>query len=105
MCLQVSRASSGPLHIASSFTLVYNRLHRHTQTHNQPDPAKLKNKTKKNLSVRSASSLEVFRVLGESHLYDIESIVVVFLGREKQGQQVKGVDVISLKLQCLSNIA
>lgn len=51
------------------------------------------------------ASLEVLRVLGQSHLYNIESVVVVFLSREQQGQQVKGVDVIPLKLQRLPNIA
>lgn len=49
--------------------------------------------------------LEVLWVLGQGHLYDVEAIVVVFLSREQQGQQVKGVDVIALKLQRLSNIA
>lgn len=49
--------------------------------------------------------LEVLGVLGQSHLYNIESVVVVFLSREQQGQQMKGVDVVTLKLQRLSNIA
>lgn len=49
--------------------------------------------------------LEVLWILGQSHLYDIESIVVVFLSREQQGQQMEGVDIVSLKLQCLADIA
>lgn len=49
--------------------------------------------------------LEVLRVLGQSHLYNIESVVVVFLSREQQSQQMKGVDIIPLKLQRLPNIA
>lgn len=49
--------------------------------------------------------LEVLWVLGESHLYDVESIVVVLLSREQQGQQVERVDVVPLKLQRLPDVA
>jgi len=56
------------------------------------------------LQKQKLGSLEVFGVLRQGHLYDIETIVVVFLGGEKQGQQVEGVHVIPLKLQRLSNI-
>lgn len=48
--------------------------------------------------------LEVLGILRQSHLDDIESIVVVFLSREQQGQQMEGVDIVSLKLQGLADI-
>lgn len=49
--------------------------------------------------------LEVLGVLRQSHLDDIESVVVVLLSREQQGQQMEGVDIVSLKLQRLADIA
>lgn len=49
--------------------------------------------------------LEVLWVLGQSHLYDVESVVVVLLSREQQGQQVERVHVVPLKLQRLPDVA
>lgn len=50
------------------------------------------------------ASLEVLWILGQSHLDDVQGVVVVFLRGEQQGQQVEGVDVVSLELQRLSDI-
>lgn len=102
MCLQVSRASSGPLHMDSSFTLVYSRLwDTAEQTRVNTQGCGLRVKRRGSVAIL----LEVLWVLGQGHLYDVEAVVVVFLSREQQGQQVKGVDIIALKLQRLSNIA
>lgn len=103
MCLQVSRASSGPLHMDSSFTLVYSRLpHTHRHANNKATGRRdvvlvLPNNLK--------FSLEVLGVLGQRHLYDVERVVVVFLRGQQQSQQVEGVDVVPLELQRLPNIA
>lgn len=106
MCLQVSRASSGPLHMDSSFTLVYSRLQDTAHVSDQDTPRKESWRAlprKRRAGARF--SLEVLGVLGQRHLDDIEGVVVVFLGREQQRQQVKGVNVVALKLQRLPNIA
>lgn len=50
------------------------------------------------------ASLEVLRVLRQRHLDDVQRILVMLLSREQQGQQVQGVDVVSLELQRLSNV-
>lgn len=49
--------------------------------------------------------LEVLWVLGQSHLYDVESVVVVLLSGEQQGQQVERVHVVPLELQRLPDVA
>lgn len=107
MCLQVSRASSGPLHMHSSFTLVYSRLQDTAHVSDEDTPPRKESwcalQRKRRASARF--SLEVLGVLGQRHLDDIEAVVVVFLSREQQRQQVKRVNVVPLKLQRLPNIA
>lgn len=50
-------------------------------------------------AVSPGSSLEVLRVLRDGHADDVQRVLVVFLGREEEGQQVEGIGIIPAQSQ------
>lgn len=53
------------------------------------------------LAVSTGNSLEVLRVLCDGHVDDVQGVLVVLLGREKEGQQVEGIGIIPAHFQGL----
>lgn len=49
----------------------------------------------------TGNSLEVLRILCDGHVDNIQGMLVVFLGREEERQQVEGVDIILAHFQSL----
>lgn len=47
---------------------------------------------------------EVFWIFTQGHVQDIESIRIVFLSGQQEGEEMQRVSVVSLKLKSLTNV-
>lgn len=52
-------------------------------------------------AVNAGNSLEIFRMLGDGHIDDVQGVLVMLLGREKQCQQVESIGIIPAHRQGL----